>query len=199
MRWLPLLFFSTLLPLKAAAQIRAVFIMDRARVEAETLWRNDSIAAETGLCVNHFTREVYANKDTIYKVWDMGPAIILHANHSAASIICPDSAPILHTHPPSTCTDDNDSKTCSFGGLEAWECFPSPMDYLALRLKPSRPFGLIMCDNHAIIAYYGRDYVPVPDSTNGKPGKNGRLLQRAIEEVPRQAAADVLLTPASSG
>lgn len=67
-------------------------------------------------------------------------------------IRCSSGQPIVHTHAPHTCQPDG---TCDFGGVNAWQCFPSRVDYETL-MREEMPFGVIQCDRRAFMFYWRR-------------------------------------------
>jgi hypothetical protein len=106
--------------------------------------------------------------------------------NSVGGIQCPISAGnvvVLHTHPPHTRKIVGRDTTYTAGGEEAYECWPSDIDYSSMMLGPAE-FGLIQCARDAITVFYRRPYVlympviirvPVFLPPTKKPSRVGRL------------------------
>lgn len=127
---------------------------------AEEWEPNNRYQHERGYCARYTV--------TVRYTWDGPIAVyeltsILRADESGTSpnsiarASCPDEPQMvfLHTHPPTTCTDDDDGKSCTIGGLYGSQCDPSPTDQKSLE-QSGKPFGVIQCAATGLAPFWNR-------------------------------------------
>lgn len=135
----------------------------------EREWSVDPKQHERAYCVAAVSYGVQTIRDTlgnligkevVARVWSVIPAKVEGTSPSHISKAdCPPGMPFLHTHPPTTCTDDDDVSTCVYGGVAAFQCQPSRADYEILLASGNR-FGIIQCGPQQFRFYWPQEYRP---------------------------------------
>lgn len=144
-------------------------VVDSPRTVLENLW-NDTSATQTerAYCVTQYSKYSVLNTDgptILFRVDEIEEAQIEGATPaSIEKIFCGDDRPIIHTHPPASCTVYSPTAmNCTLGGLYAWDCQPSRVDYESL-LEHKAEFGVVQCDRHALRFFYPSDMLAHTDS-----------------------------------
>ena len=141
-----------------------------ARHYLDSLWTDNPRQVERGYCVGAVSYNVqrafdawgrFLGKEVIARVWTvLEPDSISGQTPSAIDVLrCPAGHQHIHTHPPTTCTDDEKVSTCVYGGTNAWQCQPSRVDLMVLVASGDR-FGVIQCDRRAFRFYWPSEYRP---------------------------------------
>ena len=142
-------------------------LMDAPRRMLDSLWSEDPNQVERGYCVGvvsfnsnwaYDDDDVKLGREITARVWSVYPARTAGMTPSGIdSLSCEPGDEHLHTHPPSTCNDED--RDCVHGGMNAWQCQASRTDYITLVRKRHR-FAIIQCDRNAFRFYWPSEYRP---------------------------------------
>ncbi len=143
-------------------------LMPAAREYLESRWSEAPDQLERGYCVGAISYSVQwaydkrgrtLGKEVLARVWSIYEADTLKGAtpSSIADLGCVDGKPTVHTHPPTTCEDDEDATTCVFGGSSAFQCQPSRTDFMTL-VRDKHRFSVIQCDKRAFRFYWPSEY-----------------------------------------
>ena len=190
-RWLVLVVtmqVAALAPAAAAQGVHYGVVMDLPRVSLDSAWREDAQQVERAYCVVGWSYGVYhvarepVQDDTVYRVFNVKPAIVRGAGPSSVDFECPQGTPELHVHTPTTCTQD-DVRSCVVGGLNAYSCQPSRQDLEKL-VKRGDPFAVIQCDRRAFRFYYPNEYGATVDLAAQRRTLDREARRRAGNRLP---------------
>jgi len=141
-------------------------LADAPRRMLDSLWSTDPNQVERGYCVgvvSYNSNWAYEDNEKLgreitARVWSIYPARVDDARPSSVGLLtCDEGDPQLHTHPPTTCDDDDTN--CVKGGVNAWQCQASRTDYMTLIRKRHR-FAIVQCDRNAFRFYWPSEYRP---------------------------------------
>jgi hypothetical protein len=140
------------------------FVADSVREQLRAAWSADANQVERAYCVT--AAALYRGTPDSAAGHQLGEVIHLFvtgikearvldaAPDRIRAVSCgPNAFAILHTHTPTTCIDGK----CTYGGVGAFQCFPSRTDYLTMLLHRHK-FGVVQCDANAFVFFYPWQY-----------------------------------------
>lgn len=121
--------------------------------------------SERGFCAMFTVRDLPFDwrQGAAYRIYELRlimPRKSVDSDQQSVEFSCPDLPNVVrvHVHPPTTC--DADGK-CSWGGMLAWQCEPSPQD-VRLLIAENQAFGVIQCDRNALTFWGFKENRPPP-------------------------------------
>jgi hypothetical protein len=172
--------------------VQITWIAPEVREYLAKRWTDSLGQVERAYCVRFGSYyNPYAINSTERRVTDIWEAQVSGATYnSITSIKClqqPDIT-VLHVHPPQSYLMDG---TLIQGGMEAYECTPSGVDYQSM-LSGGFEFWLIQCDRNAITPFYRTPYaivqpVVAPDTVRASSKPKGgfwALLRKKVRRGP---------------
>lgn len=135
-------------------------MLESARILPANDWTDTIPQVERAYCVTDYTIIIKdpPTAENRPKRYIMVENVVRAPTSTALSwkltgIQCPDSVPIMHTHLPISCHNEDKPEDCVYGGILAFFCQPSKKDYQSL-LEGSEPFGIIQCGRDQFVFYY---------------------------------------------
>jgi hypothetical protein len=145
-----------------AVELGIGVVVGQARDQMEHDWSDTVPQVEHGYCVTGWrTDTVYEDGEptVMYAVTAVVPADSQIGTPVSITYMCATTEPTVHSHPPQTCTDSKDLRTCTYAGVLAFQCQPSRVDYQSL-VAGHTNFALVQCGRTQFRFYYRRDYRP---------------------------------------
>lgn len=143
---------DTTLVVHYAAHPRFVVLDDYVRDTLAVEWRkhlHDDPITERIYCVR-YQRDYWAGEPA-YRVTRLLPGDSTWGTPTHSYTVCPKGFgnAVIHSHPPTTC----DPFGCYPEGPYSYQCLPSDDDK-AFRAWRGDEFGLVICDEHAVVTYW---------------------------------------------
>lgn len=135
------------------------YVLDSARAQLERAWDDTNPnQVERAYCVTRYTLVADTTRHMRYAlVSKVAPAPDSAATPVAMHVTCPPGEPYIHVHTPTTCAETAQGTavpgTCMMGGMAAWECEPSRVDWDAIT-SDARPFSVIQCARHVFVFWW---------------------------------------------
>jgi hypothetical protein len=118
-----------------------------------------------------YTVSLDADDDSVFTVHAAVPAVASVASPGGINADCPTDIHTkgiveflhftdVHIHTPTTCDRDENGKysNCQFGGIYAYECFPSSADWNYLLTISKFRFAFVQCGPDQIVPYFVHAY-----------------------------------------
>lgn len=109
-----------------------------------------------GLSFARVRGQVVIVADTDFTIGSIVSATNQDQHPAAVRYFCPRGEPTIHIHPPHTCRDWGDVRTCSYGGDMAFQCEPSTTDLISM-MEGGQPFDVVQCGAHQFRFYFPSD------------------------------------------